>query len=247
MKPPITLTDAERSRLLSLARGLLGNQADAEDTLHEAWLRASSAAPADLAQPLAWLTTVMKNLAVDTLRQRQLRQSLLARQVPEGGSAASAEDSAATWQRCEQALRRLADTLAPADAAMLLLHEVFGFAHAAIAERAGRSEAACRQAVHRALLRLREAPPGTGPEDRATADALYVLCLRALQLHSPAPLHAILATPISASLRQGAAPVAVASDRGGVVQVDGGYSLVLVHQGRVVGCLPLGPVVTAFA
>lgn len=197
---PWALSPAERARLLGVARGLLGNPADAEDVLHEAWLRASSAAPAQLDEPLAWLTTVMKNLARDGLRRRKLEHGV-AQGEPEGSAVRSAEDEAAATQRCEHALRHLADTLSPTDAAMLLLHEVFGFSHADIAERARKSEAACRQAVHRALQRLHR-PHTDGPdepEDSATADALYTLCLRALQQHSPAPLHAILAEPVLVS------------------------------------------------
>ncbi len=247
MKPPLpfTLSRSERARLLGVARGLLGSQADAEDALHEAWLRVMTGAPLALDQPVAWLTTVMKNLALDGLRRRRLERDNSP--GPLEGRAPSAEEETATRQRCAQALRRLADTLAPADAAMLLLHEVFGFSHADIAERAGKSEAACRQAVHRALLRLRQADAGE-PEDRATADALYLLCLRALQQHSAAPLHAILASTVSARAAVRACAVAdVSSAQSGVVQLEGGYALVLAHEGRVLCCLPLGPVAAANA
>jgi RNA polymerase sigma factor (sigma-70 family) len=239
MKPshPFSLSAADRTRLLGVARGLLGNPADAEDVLHEAWLRAVTGAPAELDQPLAWLTTVMKNLALDGLRRRKLEHA--AAEGRHDVATPSAEDEAELRQRCEHALRHLANTLSPTEAAMLLLHEVFGHSHADIARRAGKSEAACRQAVHRALLRLRQSK-GDEPEDHATADALHVLCLRALQQHSPAPLHAILAAPISAS-----AALNAASARSGVVQLEGGYALVLVHEGRLLCCLPLGPVATA--
>ena len=128
---------------------------------------------------------------------------------------------------------------------MLLLREVFEFSYAALAERSGKSEAACRQTVHRALLRLRE-DSGGEPEDRATADALYVLCLRAMQSLSAAPLHAILATAMSAQANAKTG-MAAAQSGGGIVQIDGRYALVLMHEGKPICCMPLGPVTTASA
>ena len=232
----LPLAPADRRRLLDIARGLLGTQADAEDVLHDAYLRAVTASPAEVETPLAWLTTVVKHLAVDGLRRRRLERGHAP--LPEG-AAPSAEDEAALLQRRAQALRHLADTLQPAEAAMLLLREVFEFSYAVIAERSGKTEAACRQTVHRALLRLREGSRSE-PDDRATADALYVLCLRAMQSLSPSPLHAILATTMSAG-------AGAAASGSGVVQVEGGYALALVHEGKLICCLPLGPVAAASA
>jgi len=238
----LPLAPADRRRLLDIARGLLGTQADAEDALHDAYLRAVTAAPAGVETPLAWLTTVVKHLAVDGLRRRRLERG---HAPPPDGVAPSAEDEAALLQRRAHALRQLADTLQPVEAAMLLLREVFEFSYAALAERSGKSEATCRQTVHRALLRLREGSRSE-PEDRATADALYVLCLRAMQGLSPAPLHAILATTMSVRAKSAIAPGGVAS-RGGIVQIDGGYALVMLHEGKLIGCMPLGPVAAASA
>jgi RNA polymerase sigma factor (sigma-70 family) len=238
----LPLGPADRRRLLDIARGLLGTQADAEDVLHDAYLRAVTAPPVDVETPLAWLTTVVKHLAIDGLRRRQLERGPVSQ--PDD-VASSAEDEAALLQRRAQALRQLADTLQPVEAAMLLLREVFEFSYAALAERSGRSEAACRQTVHRALLRLRDGSQGE-PEDRATADALYVLCLRAMQSLSPAPLHAILATTMSAQASTSAV-MAAAQSGGGIVQIDGGYALVLMHEGKPICCMPLGPVTTATA
>jgi RNA polymerase sigma-70 factor (ECF subfamily) len=237
----LPLAPADRRRLLDIARGLLGTQADAEDILHDAYLRAVTAPPVDVQAPLAWLTTVVKHLAVDGLRRRQLERGQAS---SPGEVASSAEDEAELLQRRAQALRQLADTLQPVEAAMLLLREVFEFSYAALAERSGKSEAACRQTVHRALLRLREGSCAE-PEDRATADALYVLCLRAMQSLSPAPLHAILATTMSAQASAKAAVAAAAVSGGGIVQIDGSYALVLMHEGKPICCMPLGPVTTA--
>ena len=244
MKPTFAfpLAPADRRRLLDIARGLLGTQADAEDVLHDAYLRAVTTGPADVETPLAWLTTVVKHLAVDGLRRRRLEREHTP--LPDG-AAPSAEDEAALLQRRDHALRQLADSLLPVEAAMLLLREVFEFSYAALAERSGKSEAACRQTVHRALLRLRDGSRSP-PDDHATADALYVLCLRAMQSLSPAPLHAILSTTMSAHA-SAKTIVAAATPGGGIVQVDGGYALVLMHEGKLICCTPLGPVAAASA
>ncbi|WP_370465212.1 sigma factor-like helix-turn-helix DNA-binding protein [Hydrogenophaga electricum] len=176
---------------------IAGHPADAEGAVHEAYLRALTSAPAQLEVPPAWLTAVLRHVAIDTLRKHQ-------RDTGQPGAAdmpdlaPSAQQLAERVQDSRRALRWLSERLSPDDAALLLLREVFGESHAAIAARTGKSDAACRQSVHRSLARLRAVPGKHKPGDRATADALHALCLRALQTHSPAPLYAILASPVTA-------------------------------------------------
>lgn len=246
MTPPrfLPLSADDHRHLLNIARGLLGHPADAEDAVHDAYLRALTSAPDLVEVPLAWLTTVLRHVAIDTLRKRQ-------RDAGQPGAAdmpdlaPSAQQLAERAQDSRRALRGLSERLSPDDAALLLLREVFGESHAAIAARIGKSEAACRQSVHRSLARLRAAPGKHEPDDRATADALYALCLRALQTHSPAPLYAILASPVTARVGapQGAAGLAATGSppRSGIVQVNGRYALVLAHAGHLLCCMALGP------
>ncbi|WP_234263428.1 sigma factor [Hydrogenophaga sp. NFH-34] len=179
---PAALSADDHRHLLNIARGLLGHPADAEDAVHEAYLRALTSAPAQLEVPLAWLTAVLRHVAIDTPRKRQ-------RDTGQPVAAAMPDLAPSAQQLAERT---------PGSRRPLLLREVFGESHAAIAARTGKNEAACRQSVHRSLARLRAVPGKHEPGERATADALHALCLRALQTHSPAPLYAILASPVTA-------------------------------------------------
>lgn len=195
---------ADRTRLLDLARSLLGTQADAEDAVQDAYLRAMVHSPQALATPQAWLTTVVRHIAIDRLRHRRLEAAWVESESPGWASLAapSAEDEASRRMACHRALRLVADLLTPIEAAIVLLREVFDIDHMSIAERAGKNEATCRQIAHRALSRLRPASssgerhrPATRQDDGETADAVFVLCLRAIEDLTPAPLFAILAAP----------------------------------------------------
>jgi DNA-directed RNA polymerase specialized sigma24 family protein len=56
----------------------------------------------------------------------------------------------------------LLESLAPAERAVFLLREVFGYGYPELAEITGKSEAACRQIFARAQQRIRPpAPPGS--------------------------------------------------------------------------------------
>ena len=63
------LFESHRSRLFGLAYRMLGTPADAEDVLHDAWLRLQAQDMAALDDPEAWLVTVTTRLALDRLRR----------------------------------------------------------------------------------------------------------------------------------------------------------------------------------
>lgn len=240
------LLDADRRRLLRAATRLLG-PADAEDVVQDAYLRgleADTPAP-DVAQ--AWLLTVVRNLAIDRLRRRDWMQKWLAGMGADETTTSSAEMDAALAEETTHALRLLAAQLAPEDGAALLLHEVFEVAHAEIAEASGRSEAASRQQLRRALLRLRQAAgPGSDTEPAAEQETVFRLYLQSLQLRDPQTLWAMLRRPpISAlaAMSTAAAASTLASDTTttcGVVQIGGQLGLVLSLDGVRLCMLPLG-------
>ena len=244
-----------RGRLLDLARGLLGTQADAEDVVQDAYLRVRDGAPPGLASTEAWLMTVVKHLAIDRLRRRRLEWDWQARAIRDGDagdsrSAPSAEHLATLAIDSAAALRLVTDTLAPVEAAALLLREVFDADYADIARSTGKGEAACRQLVHRALQRVRaaslHAKRKNQPADGDTADALFHLCWRAIESRSPQALHAVLAAPqMAASVR---VPAQASGTQAGVArtscvlaQVNGRFAVALVLDGKVLCTLPIGP------
>jgi RNA polymerase sigma-70 factor (ECF subfamily) len=151
-----------RPRLLGLAYRMLGTQADAEDVLHDAWLRWHQQDTQALDEAEAWLVTVTTRLALDRLRRAKTeRQHYTGPWLPEP-LVPDAEHPDATLERSESltlSFLLLLERLGPEERAAFLLHEVFDYSHAESAAILGIAEDACRQRVHRAKQRLREGRP----------------------------------------------------------------------------------------
>ena len=247
--------EPNRRRLTDLARGLLGTPQDAEDIVQDAYLRAHASVPPGLVTAQAWLRTVVRNLAIDQLRRQRLERDRRSH-MPDGGVAdgapesvaPSAESAAARSQQCAAALRLIAHTLSPLEAAAVLLHEVFEADYADIAGSAGKSEAACRQLVRRARRKLRDGLPqaerGRPRGDAQLAGMLVTLYSRAIENRDPQLLHALLGAPVvmaSAAPARAAieAPCAPRS-RVALAQVDGRFAVVLMLDGKVLCALLVG-------
>ncbi len=65
--------EANRPRLLSIARRLLGSASDAEDAVQDAWMRLTGNDATAIDNLGAWLTTVVSRLCLDRLRSRGSR------------------------------------------------------------------------------------------------------------------------------------------------------------------------------
>ncbi len=162
MDPDLTLFEQHRGRLFGLAYRMLGTPADAEDVLHDAWLRLHAQDVAALDDPEAWLVTVTTRLALDRLRRaRAEREHYTGPWLPEP-LAPEHERPDAVLERDESltlSFLLLLERLGPEERAAFLLHEVFDYSHGEAAAILGIAEDACRQRVHRARARLREGRP----------------------------------------------------------------------------------------
>ena len=162
MDPATNLFEHHRSRLFGLAYRMLGTPADAEDVLHDAWLRLHAQDLDALDDPEAWLVTVTTRLALDRLRRaRTEREAYVGPWLPEP-LVPEAEQPEATLERGETltlSFLLLLERLSPDERAAFLLREVFDYSHAEAAAILDITEDACRQRVHRAKVRLREGRP----------------------------------------------------------------------------------------
>lgn len=151
-----------RPRLFGLAYRMLGAPADAEDVLHDAWLRLHAQDPATLDDAEAWLVTVTTRLALDRLRRLKAeREHYPGPWLPEPLLPQDEQPDAAL-ERGESltlSFLLLLERLSPEERAAFLLHDVFDYSHAEAAAILGIAEDACRQRVHRAKARLREGRP----------------------------------------------------------------------------------------
>jgi len=150
-----------RPLTFSIAYRMTGSVSDAEDIVQEAFLRASKAADVD--SPKAYLATITTRLAIDHLRSAPVRrESYVGTWLPEpliGNSEPDPAEFAETSDSLSMAFLVLLESLAPAERAVFLLREVFGYDYQEIADITGKTEAACRQIFTRARRRIDDGRP----------------------------------------------------------------------------------------
>jgi RNA polymerase sigma-70 factor (ECF subfamily) len=174
---------SERRQLINLAYRLLGSLAEAEDAVQEAYARwyAMSGQQQDaIRSPGAWLTKVTSRICLDLLGSARARRERYAGQwVPEplpdraewisgrpGGAMADPADRVTLDESVRMAFLVVLETMTPAERVAFILHDVFGYSFAEVAEIAGRSPAACRQLASSARRRIRSAQPPATPTAR---------------------------------------------------------------------------------
>lgn len=163
MGHPVDAFSALRPRLFAIAYRMLGTRADAEDLLQDAWLRWHAADAGTLQSAEAWLVTVVTRMAIDRLRAAKTeRAAYVGFWLPEPLVALDLQTPEAAAEQAGElsvALMWVLERLAPEERAAYLLREVFDQDYADIAATLGKSEAACRQLVHRASERVQREQP----------------------------------------------------------------------------------------
>jgi RNA polymerase sigma-70 factor (ECF subfamily) len=154
---------ALRPRLFSIAYRMLGTRADAEDIVQDAWLRWHAAEQANIQSIEAWLVTVTTRLAIDRLRTRKTeREAYIGWWLPEPLvelDERTPESAAELTSEVSVAFMWVLERLSPDERAAFLLRQVFDHDYKDIAAMLNKSEAACRQMVHRAQERVQQQRP----------------------------------------------------------------------------------------
>ena len=149
-----------RPRLKGIAYRMLGSVAEAEDVVQDAWLRWHEAAHDALDSSEAWLVTVTTRIAIDRLRAAKAhRTHYIGTWLPEplvSDSPATPEQLLGRAEDLSMAFLTVLERLTPEARAAFLLREVFDVDYDEIARTLGKTEAACRQLVHRAKTQVRE-------------------------------------------------------------------------------------------
>jgi RNA polymerase sigma-70 factor (ECF subfamily) len=159
-----------RPLMFSIAYRMTGSVSDAEDIVQEAFLRLTRALRdgAQVTSPKAYLATVTTRLAISHLRSARVRREAyvgawLPEPIVEGGlGPATAPDPAERAEMSDSlsmAFLVLLESLTPTERAVFLLHEVFSYDYAEIAEITGKSEPNCRQIFARARHHIDEGKP----------------------------------------------------------------------------------------
>jgi RNA polymerase sigma factor (sigma-70 family) len=181
--PRLDAIMSERRQLINLAYRLLGSLAEAEDAVQETYARwyAMSAPQQDaIESPAAWLTTVTSRVCLDVLRSaRARRERYVGEWIPEplpepgewisgppGGSTPDPADRVTLDESVSMAFLVVLESMTPAERVALILHDVFRYSFAEVAEITGRSPAACRQLASSARRRIRAAQAPAAPTAR---------------------------------------------------------------------------------
>jgi len=196
LDPQTALFQQHRPRLFGLAYRMLGTPADAEDVLHDAWLRWNAQDVGALDDAEAWLVTVTTRLALDRLRRAKTeREHYPGPWLPEP-LLAEADQPEARLERTESltlSFLVLLERLSADERAAFLLREIFDYSHAETAAMLEISEDACRQRVHRAKQRLRDERPHQGPPDHGRQHRLLERFADALRTPDMDTLRALFA------------------------------------------------------
>ncbi|ORA74589.1 RNA polymerase sigma factor SigJ [Mycolicibacter kumamotonensis] len=155
--------EALRPHLLAVAYRLTGMFADAEDIVQDAWLRFAAAERDQIADPRAWLTTVVSRLGLDRLRSAShRRESYVGEWLPEPVVTAADSDPLSAVVADEDArfaAMVVLERLSPDQRVAFVLHDGFSVPFAEVAEVLHTSEAAARQLASRARRAVAADPP----------------------------------------------------------------------------------------
>ena len=180
MTPGLDAIMSERRQLINLTYRLLGSLAEAEDAVQETYARWYAMSPADrdaIESPGAWLTTVASRICLNLLGSaRARRETYVGEWIPEplpertewiggrpGGTTADPADRVTLDESVNMAFLVVLEAMTPAERVAFILHDVFRYAFAEVAEIVGRSPAACRQLASSARRRIRAAQPPASP------------------------------------------------------------------------------------
>jgi RNA polymerase sigma-70 factor (ECF subfamily) len=171
LDPGLSAIMSERRQLINVAYRLLGSLADAEDVVQETyarWYATSRQQQEAVESPGAWLTKVASRICLDLLGSaRARRERYVGEWIPEplpdrtewisgrSGGTVDPADRVTLDESINMAFLVVLESMTPAERVAFILHDVFRYSFAEVAEIVGRTPAACRQLASSARRRLR--------------------------------------------------------------------------------------------
>jgi RNA polymerase sigma factor (sigma-70 family) len=169
--PGLSAIMSERRQLINLAYRLLGSLADAEDVVQETyarWYAMSRQQQEAIESPGGWLTKVASRICLDLLGSaRARRERYVGEWIPEplpersewvsgrpGGASVDPADRVTLDESINMAFLVVLESMTPAERVAFILHDVFRYSFAEVAEIVGRTPAACRQLASSARRRI---------------------------------------------------------------------------------------------
>ncbi|WP_049568631.1 RNA polymerase sigma factor SigJ [Streptomyces sp. SBT349] len=180
LDPGLSAITSERRQLINLAYRLLGSLADAEDAVQETyarWYAMSRRQQEAIESPGGWLTRVAGRICLDLLGSaRARRERYVGEWIPEplpdraewgdgrsGGNTVDPADRVTLDESITMAFLVVLESMTPAERVAFILHDVFRYPFAEVADILGRSPAACRQLASSARRRINASRRPAGP------------------------------------------------------------------------------------
>ena len=181
--PGLDAVISERRRLINLTYRLLGSLAEAEDAVQETyarWYALTREQQDAIESPGAWLTTVASRICLTLLGSaRARRETYVGEWIPEplpehtewitgrpGGTTTDPADRVTLDESVNMAFLVVLEQMTPAERVAFILHDVFRYPFAEVAEIVGRTPAACRQLASSARRRIRTSQAPAPPTAR---------------------------------------------------------------------------------
>ncbi|WP_039826384.1 RNA polymerase sigma factor SigJ [Nocardia testacea] len=179
--PHLDAVISERRQLINIAYRLLGSLAEAEDVVQETyarWYALPERQRQEVAAPGAWLTTVAGRICFDLLGSaRSRRERYVGDWIPEpipgrsewpdGSAPADPADRITLDESIGMAFLVVLDSMTPAERVAFVLHDVYRYSFAEVADIVGRTPAACRQLASSARRRIDTSRGPSGAERAA--------------------------------------------------------------------------------
>jgi len=181
--PALDAIMSERRQLINLTYRLLGSLAEAEDAVQETyarWYALSRPQQDAIESPGAWMTTVASRICLNLLGSaRARRETYVGEWIPEplpertewitgrpGGTTTDPADRVTLDESVNMAFLVVLESMTPAERVTFILHDVFRYPFAEVAEIVGRTPAACRQLASSARRRIRASQAPAAPTAR---------------------------------------------------------------------------------
>jgi RNA polymerase sigma factor (sigma-70 family) len=178
--PGLSAIMSERGRLINLTYRLLGSLTEAEDAVQETyarWYAMPRSQQEAIASPGAWLTTVASRICLNLLSSaRARRETYVGEWIPEplpertewiigrpDGTTGDPADRVTLDESVSMAFLVVLESMTPAERVAFILHDVFRYPFAEVAQIVGRTPAACRQLASSARRRVRASQPPAAP------------------------------------------------------------------------------------
>ncbi|HTW03501.1 MAG TPA: RNA polymerase sigma factor SigJ [Streptosporangiaceae bacterium] len=175
---------SERRQLINLAYRLLGSLAEAEDAVQETyarWYAMTGQQQQAIQSPGAWLRKVTGRVCLDLLGSARVRRERYVGEwlpeplpdhtewisEPRGAIESDPADRVTLDESVSMAFLVVLDSMTPAERVAFVLHDVFRYSFADVAEIVGRTPAACRKLASSARHRIdrSRAPAGPRPHE----------------------------------------------------------------------------------